>query len=35
MEIVNSSPKEFAAALAAERPKWAKVISEAGITPTN
>jgi tripartite-type tricarboxylate transporter receptor subunit TctC len=35
MEIVNSSPKEFAAALAAERPQWAKVISDAGITPTN
>jgi len=35
MEIVNSSPKEFAAALDAERPQWAKVIKEAGITPAN
>jgi tripartite-type tricarboxylate transporter receptor subunit TctC len=33
MEVVNSSPKEFAAALAAERPQWAKVIAEAGIVP--
>ena len=35
MEIVNSSPKEFAAALDAERPQWSEVISDAGITPTN
>jgi len=35
MEIVNSSPKEFAASLDAERPQWAKVIKDAGITPVN
>ena len=35
MEVVNNSPKEFAAAIAAERPQWAKIIKEAGITPTN
>ena len=33
MEVVNNSPKEFQAALAAERPQLAKVIKEAGITP--
>jgi tripartite-type tricarboxylate transporter receptor subunit TctC len=35
MEVVNNTPKEFAAAIAAERPQWAKIIKEAGITPTN
>jgi tripartite-type tricarboxylate transporter receptor subunit TctC len=35
MEVVNNSPKEFAAAIAAERPQWAKIIKEAGIKPTN
>jgi tripartite-type tricarboxylate transporter receptor subunit TctC len=35
MEVVNNSPKEFAAAIAAERPQWAKIIKDAGITPTN
>jgi len=35
MEVVNNSPKEFAAAIAAERPQWTKIIKEAGITPTN
>jgi tripartite-type tricarboxylate transporter receptor subunit TctC len=35
MEVVNNSPKEFAAAIAAERPQWAKIIKEAGIAPTN
>jgi tripartite-type tricarboxylate transporter receptor subunit TctC len=35
MEVVNNSPKEFAAAIAAERPQWAKIIKEAGITPAN
>ncbi len=33
MEVVNNSPKEFSAALAAERPQLAKIIKEAGITP--
>ena len=35
MEVIGSSPKEFAAAMAAERPQWAKVIKDAGITPSN
>ena len=35
MEVVNSSPKEFAASIAAERPQWAKIIKDAGIAPTN
>lgn len=35
MEVVNNSPKEFAAGIAAERPQWAKIIKEAGIKPTN
>jgi len=35
MEVVNSSPKEFAAAIAAERPQWAKIIKDAGIKPAN
>ena len=35
MEVVNNSPQEFAAVIAAERPQWAKIIKEAGITPTN
>ncbi len=35
MEVVNNSPKEFAAAIAAERPQWAKIIKEAGIKPAN
>ena len=35
MEVVNNSPKEFTAAIAAERPQWAKIIKEAGIAPTN
>jgi tripartite-type tricarboxylate transporter receptor subunit TctC len=35
MEVVNNSPQEFAATIAAERPQWAKIIKEAGITPTN
>jgi len=33
MEVVNNSPKEFQAAIAAERPQWAKIIKDAGITP--
>jgi len=35
MEVIGNSPKEFAAALAAERPQWAKVIKDAGIAPSN
>jgi tripartite-type tricarboxylate transporter receptor subunit TctC len=35
MEVVGNSPKEFAAALAAERPQWAKIIKEAGIKPSH
>jgi tripartite-type tricarboxylate transporter receptor subunit TctC len=35
MEVIGSSPKEFAAAMAAERPQWAKVIKDAGITPAH
>jgi tripartite-type tricarboxylate transporter receptor subunit TctC len=35
MEVVNNSPQEFTAAIAAERPQWAKIIKDAGITPTN
>jgi len=35
MEVVNNSPKEYAAAIAAERPQWAKIIKEAGIKPAN
>ena len=31
MEVIASSPAEFAAALAAEKPQWAKLIREAGI----
>jgi tripartite-type tricarboxylate transporter receptor subunit TctC len=31
MEVIASSPAEFAAALAAERPQWTKLIKEAGI----
>jgi len=33
MEVVNNSPAEFSAAIAAEQPQWAKIIKEAGITP--
>ena len=35
MEVIGNSPKEFAAALAAEAPQWAKVIEDAGIKPGN
>jgi tripartite-type tricarboxylate transporter receptor subunit TctC len=31
MEVIASSPAEFAAALATERPQWAKLIKETGI----
>jgi len=33
MEVIASSPEEFAKALAAERPQWEKLIKEAGIKP--
>jgi tripartite-type tricarboxylate transporter receptor subunit TctC len=35
MEVIGSSPKEFAAAMATERPQWAKVIKDAGIAASN
>lgn len=35
MEVVGSSPAEFAAAMAQERPQWAKVIKDAGIAASN
>jgi tripartite-type tricarboxylate transporter receptor subunit TctC len=35
MEVIASSPAEFAAALAAERPQWAKLIQETGIKAGN
>jgi tripartite-type tricarboxylate transporter receptor subunit TctC len=35
MEVIGNSPAEFAAAMAAERPQWAKVIKDAGIAASN
>ena len=35
MEVIGGSPAEFAAAMAAERPQWAKVIKDAGIKAGN
>jgi tripartite-type tricarboxylate transporter receptor subunit TctC len=35
MEVIGSSPAEFAASMAAERPQWAKVIKDAGIAASN
>jgi tripartite-type tricarboxylate transporter receptor subunit TctC len=35
MEVIGNSPAEFAAAIAAERPQWAKVIEDAGIKASN
>jgi tripartite-type tricarboxylate transporter receptor subunit TctC len=35
MEVIGNSPAEFAAALTAESPQWAKVIKDAGIAPSN
>jgi tripartite-type tricarboxylate transporter receptor subunit TctC len=35
MEVIGNSQAEFAAALAAETPQWAKVIKDAGIAPSN
>jgi tripartite-type tricarboxylate transporter receptor subunit TctC len=33
LEIIGNSPEEFAAAIGAEIPKWAKVIRDSGIKP--
>jgi tripartite-type tricarboxylate transporter receptor subunit TctC len=35
MEVIGNSPAEFAAAIKAETPQWAKVIKDAGIAPSN
>ncbi len=35
MEVIGNSPSEFAAAITAETPQWAKVIKDAGITASN
>ncbi len=35
MEVVNNSPEQYAAAIAAERPRWARIIKDAGITPAH
>ncbi len=35
MEVIGNSPKEFAAAITAETPQWAKVIKDAGIAAGN
>jgi tripartite-type tricarboxylate transporter receptor subunit TctC len=35
MEVIGSSPAEFAAAIKAETPQWAKVIKDAGIAASN
>jgi tripartite-type tricarboxylate transporter receptor subunit TctC len=35
MEVVGNSPAEFKAAIDAERPQWANIIKEAGITPAH
>ncbi len=35
MEVTGTSPAEFAATMAAERPQWAKVIKDAGIKPNH
>jgi len=35
MEVIGNSPAEFAAAITAETPQWAKVIKDAGIAPSN
>jgi tripartite-type tricarboxylate transporter receptor subunit TctC len=34
IEVIGNTPAEFAAAIAAETPQWAKVIRDAGIKPT-
>jgi tripartite-type tricarboxylate transporter receptor subunit TctC len=35
MEVIGSSPAEFAAAIKAETPQWAKVIKDAGLAASN
>ncbi|HXZ46222.1 MAG TPA: tripartite tricarboxylate transporter substrate-binding protein, partial [Pseudolabrys sp.] len=35
MEVIASSPAEFAAVIKAETPQWAKVIKDAGIRPSD
>jgi tripartite-type tricarboxylate transporter receptor subunit TctC len=35
MEVIGETPAEFAAAIKAETPQWAKVIKDAGIAPSN
>jgi tripartite-type tricarboxylate transporter receptor subunit TctC len=35
MEVIANSPAEFAAAIQAETPQWAKVIKDAGIAASN
>jgi tripartite-type tricarboxylate transporter receptor subunit TctC len=35
MEVVGNSPAEFKAAIAAERPQWAKIMKDAGIAPSH
>jgi len=35
MEVIGNSPAEFAAAITAETPQWAKVIKDAVIAPSN
>lgn len=35
MEVIGDSPAEFAAAIKAETPQWAKVIKDAGIAASN
>jgi tripartite-type tricarboxylate transporter receptor subunit TctC len=35
MEVIGNSPAEFAAAITAETPQWAKVINDAGIAASN
>jgi tripartite-type tricarboxylate transporter receptor subunit TctC len=35
MEVIGNSPAEFAAAIKAETPQWAKVIKDAGIAASN
>jgi tripartite-type tricarboxylate transporter receptor subunit TctC len=35
MDVIAGSPAEFAAAIKAETPQWAKVIKDAGIAPSN
>jgi tripartite-type tricarboxylate transporter receptor subunit TctC len=34
MQVIGNTPAEFAAVIAAETPRWTKVIKDAGINPT-